>query len=105
MATQPIEGQVATQPLPSSSLDYQILMISFDHHSETSSLGPSPSSGTHEPLYPPKKVPPCLNHLGAIPPGHYPSGQILFLAPPPGVFLVPIMAIPSLPNLTLGILV
>ena len=44
-----------------------------------------------------------LNHLGSIPPGHYPSGQIPFLAPPPGVYTVPVMATLSLPNLTLGI--
>ena len=105
VATQPPEGQVATQPLPSGSPNYHILMMSSDQPSQPSSLGPSPSAGTHEPLYPPGMVPPSLSHLGAIPPGHYPSGQIPFLAPPPGVSTVPVMATLSLPNLTLGILV
>ena len=66
---------------------------------------PGPSAGIHEPLYPPGTVPLGLNHLEAVPPGHYPSSQIPFLTPPPGVFSVLVMATPSLPNLTLGILV
>ena len=37
-------------------------------------LSPSPAVGSHEPLYPPGTVPPSLSHLGAVPPGHYPSG-------------------------------
>ena len=48
-------------------------------------------------------VPLGLNHLGTVLPGHYPSGQILFLAPPLGVYTVTVMATLSLPNLTLGI--
>ena len=105
VATQPPEGQVATQPLPSSSPDYHIFMMSSDQPSEPPSPGPSISVGTHEPLYPPRMVLPGLNHLGAVSPSHYPSSQIPFLAPPPGVYTVPVMATLSLPNLTLEILV
>ena len=64
---------------------------------------PGPSIGTHEPFYRPGMVPPGLNHSGAVPPGHYPSGQISFLVPPPGIYMAPIMATLSLPNLTIGI--
>ena len=60
---------------------------------------PSPTVGSHEPLYPPRMVPPSLSHLGAVPPGHYPYGQIPFLTPPPGVYIVPVIATLSLPNL------
>ena len=66
---------------------------------------PSPVAGFHEPLYPPGTVPPSLSHLGAIPPGHHPFGQIPFLAPPLGVYTIPVMATLSLPKLTLGILI
>ena len=48
-------------------------------------------------------VHPVLNHLGVVPPGHYPSSHIPFLAPPLGVYSVPVMATLSLPKLTLGI--
>ena len=51
--------------------------------------GPPPTAGILEPLYPPGTVPPGLNHLGDVPPGHYPAGQIPFLAPPPEYFLSP----------------
>ena len=78
-------------------------MMTSDQPSEPSPPGPSPSVGTYEPLYTPRMVPPGLNHLGVVPPGHYPFGQILFLAPPLGLYTVPIMATLSLPNLTLGI--
>ena len=78
-------------------------MMSSNQPSELPSTSPSPSAGTHEHLYPPEMVPLGLNHLGDVLPGHYSSGQIPFLAPPPGVYTVPVMATLSLPNLTLGI--
>ena len=65
--------------------------------------GPSSSAGVSSTPFQTGTVPPRVNQLGAIPLGHYPSGQILFLAPHFGVFSVPVMAMLSLPNLTLGI--
>ena len=44
--------------------------------------GPSPTAGIPEPLYPPGSVPPGLNHLGAVPPGHYPAGSDTFPGSP-----------------------
>jgi len=45
-----------------------------------------------------------LNHLGVVPLGHYPFGQIPFLSPHIGIYSTPIMATLSLPNVTFGIL-
>jgi len=49
--------------------------------------GPPPFVGASL-MFPPRTVPLGLNHLGAIPPGHYPVGQIPFLFPPPRVFFL-----------------
>jgi len=55
------------------------------------------------PMFPPGTVPPGLNHAGDIPLGHYPTGQIPFLFPSPGVFSIPVMASLVLHKITLGI--
>lgn len=67
-------------------------------------IGPPPFVGASH-MFPSRKVPPSLNHPGAIPLGHYPADQIPFLFPPLRIFSIPIMASLVLPNMTLGILV
>lgn len=64
--------------------------------------GPYPFVGA-SPMCPPRNVPPGLNHPRAIPPRHYPTGQIPFLFPPLGTCFVLVMASLVLPNMTLGI--
>ena len=64
---------------------------------------PGTSAGIHEPLFPPRVVPPSLNHLGVIAPGHYLFDQIPFLVPPPGIYTTLVMTTLCLPNLTIGL--
>jgi len=55
-------------------------------------------------MFPLGIVPLGLKCPRAIPLGHYPTGQIPFLFPPPGVFYIYVMVSLPLLNMTFGIL-
>jgi len=66
---------------PNQQPDPQYLTVSLlPEPSRPTPPGPPPFVGASS-MFPLGIVPAGLNHLGAIPPGHYPVGQIPFLFP------------------------